>query len=160
MRAGRWELAETYARGTLELTLGTDLWNAEAAGRWTARVRRLRTSAASRSPAGTPRPAAGRRRSSATSRSRRAAAHVLGFLALSLGDADAAVRHLAPLREAEERLQLREPAEFCIAPDLAEALILAGDLDARARGAGGARGARARRSAARGRSPPACAAAG
>ena len=55
---------------------------------------------------------------------------MLGFLALSLGDAEAAVRHLGPLREAEARLGIAEPAHFCIAPDLAEALVLAGDLDA------------------------------
>ena len=41
-----------------------------------------------------------------------------------------AVRHLGPLRAAEQQLQLREPAAFCIGPDLAEALILAGDLEA------------------------------
>ena len=56
--------------------------------------------------------------------------HVLGFLALSLGDPEGAVFHLAPLRANEERLNLREPAFFCIGPDTAEALVLAGDLDA------------------------------
>jgi hypothetical protein len=56
--------------------------------------------------------------------------HVLGFVALSLGDAEAAVRHLAPLRESEERLGIRDPAVFCVAPDLAEALVMTGDLEA------------------------------
>ncbi len=34
VRAGRWQLAEAYARETLELTQGTERWNAEAAARW------------------------------------------------------------------------------------------------------------------------------
>ena len=55
---------------------------------------------------------------------------MLGFVALSLGDAPTAVRHLAPLPANEERLGMREPAMVCIGPDLAEALVLAGDVDA------------------------------
>ena len=35
VRAGRWAAADIYARGALELTIGTELWNSEAAGRWT-----------------------------------------------------------------------------------------------------------------------------
>ena len=129
VRAGRFRVAETYAQGTLELTLGTDLWNAEAAGRWTAAfvAAHLGQIEVARGHGET-----GRRQAQELGDLGFATrcAHVLGFLALSLGDTDAAVRYLGPLREAEQQLKLREPAEFCIAPDLAEALILAGDLDA------------------------------
>ena len=73
VRAGRWQLADGYARQTLELTLGTDLWNAEAAGHWTcalvdAHLGRVGVRARARRD-GAP---AGDRRS-ATSGSRRAA---------------------------------------------------------------------------------------
>jgi DNA-binding CsgD family transcriptional regulator len=129
VRAGRWQLAETYARQTLELTLGTDMWNAEAAGRWTfalveAHLGRVESA---RDQAET-----GRKQAAQLGDLLFATrcSHVLGFVALSIGDAASAVRHLAPLPEAEERLGLREPAMFGIGPDLAEALVLAGDLEA------------------------------
>ena len=61
---------------------------------------------------------------------------VLGFLELSLGDADAAVRHLRRCCEPEQRSELREPCSALRRPDLAEALVLAGDLDAGASGGG------------------------
>jgi DNA-binding CsgD family transcriptional regulator len=128
VRAGRFRLAETYARGTLELTLATDLWNAEPSGRWTAALvaAHLGRADAAREHAET-----GHRQAQQLGDLAFATrcAHVLGFLALSLGDAEAAVRHLGPLREAEQQLQLREPAAFCIAPDVAEAFIIAGDLE-------------------------------
>ena len=129
VRAGRWQFAEGFARQTLEFTLGTDLWNAEAAGHCTyalvdAHLGRVESA---RGHAET-----GRRQ--ATDLGDLAFAtrcsHVLGFLALSVGDADAAVRHLAPLRANEGRLTMREPAMFCIGPDAAEAFVLAGDLAA------------------------------
>jgi DNA-binding CsgD family transcriptional regulator len=129
VRAGRWELAEEYAREVLEMTLGTDLWNAEAAAHWACalveahlgRVESARAHAeAGRSHA--------ERLGDLVYATR--CSHVLGFVALSLGDADTAVRHLAPLRATEQRLGNREPAMFCIRPDLAEALVLAGDLEA------------------------------
>jgi DNA-binding NarL/FixJ family response regulator len=127
VRAGRLRLAETYAQGTLELTLGTDLWNAEPSGRWTASLvaAHLGRVEAARDHAET-----GRRQAEELGDMVFATrcSHVLGFLELSLGDADAAVRQLGPLRAAEQQLQLREPAALCIGPDLAEALILAGDL--------------------------------
>jgi DNA-binding CsgD family transcriptional regulator len=129
VRAGRWQLAETYARGTLELTAGTEQWNAEAAGHWTcafveAHLGRVESA---RAHAET-----GRRQADDLGDLAFATrcSHVLGFLALSLGDADAAVRHLAPLPGHEAQLQLREPATFCIKPDAAEALVLAGELEA------------------------------
>jgi DNA-binding CsgD family transcriptional regulator len=129
VRAGRFRLAETHAQGTLELTLGTGLWNAESAGHWTVALvaAHLGRLDAAREDAET-----GRRQAQELGDLAFATrcSHVLGFLALSLGDAEGAVRHLGPLRAAEEQLQLREPAAFCIGPDLAEALILAGDLEA------------------------------
>ena len=129
VRAGRWQLADEHARQALELTLGTDIWNTEAAGHWIqaqvdAHLGRVE-SARAHAETG---------RSQAESLGDLAFAtrctHVLGFVDLSLGDADAAVRHLAPLRASEARLGIREPALFCIGPDLAEALVLAGDLEA------------------------------
>jgi DNA-binding CsgD family transcriptional regulator len=129
VRAGRWQLAEGYARQTLALTLGTDMWNAEAAGHWTCALvdAHLGRVESAREHAET-----GRRQAVELGDLAFATrcSHVLGFLALSLGDAEAAVRHLAPLPGNEERMNIREPAMFCIAPDLAEALVLAGDLDA------------------------------
>ena len=131
VRAGRWQPAEAYAKATLEAALGADLWNAEAASHWGCALvdAHLGRVESARAHAET-----GRRKAQElgdlafTTRCE----HVLGFLALSQGDADEAVRWLAPLREAEVRLNLREPAVFCIAPDLAEALAMAGDLDAAA----------------------------
>ena len=129
VRAGRWQLADGYAAQTLDLTLGTESWNAEAAGHWTRAVvdAHLGRVDSAREHAET-----GRRQAEALGDLAFATrcSHVLGFVALSLGDADAAVRHLGPLRECEQRLGVGEPAAFCIAPDLAEALVLAGDLDA------------------------------
>ncbi|HYH88102.1 MAG TPA: AAA family ATPase [Solirubrobacteraceae bacterium] len=129
VRAGRWELAEGYAGRTLELVLGTELWNAEAAGHWTcANVDAHRGNVESaRAHAET-----GRRQAADLGDVIFAArcSHVLGFVALSLGDVDDAVRHLTPLRAIEAQMGIREPAITCIAPDLAEALVLAGDVDA------------------------------
>lgn len=128
VRAGRWQLAEGYARQTLELTLGSDMWNAEAAGHWICALvdAHLGRAESARASAET-----GRRQADELGDLAYATrcSHVLGFIALSLGDAEAAVRHLAPLRANEQRLGIREPAAFCIGPDLAEALVLAGDLD-------------------------------
>ena len=128
VRAGRWQLAEQYARETLELSLGSDMWNAEAAGHWTcalvdAHFGRVESA---RAEAETGRSQAEQLGDLAFATR---CSHVLGFVALSLGDAEAAVRHLAPLQRNQEQLGLVEPAMFCIAPDLAEALALAGDLD-------------------------------
>ena len=129
VRAGRWQLAEEYARQTLELSLGSDMWNAEAAGHWAVALvdAHFGRAEAARAAAETGRTKAEQIGDLAFATR---CSHVLGFVALSLGDAQAAVRHLAPLRRNEERLGLSEPAMFCIAPDLAEALVLAGELDA------------------------------
>jgi len=128
VRAGRWELADDWARRTLDAALGSDLWNAEAAGNW---ARALVDAHLGRVDSARAHAERGRQKATSVGDLAFAArsSHVLGFLALSLGDADSAVRHLAPLPEIEARLNLREPAMFCIGPDLAEALIVAGDLD-------------------------------
>ena len=129
VRAGNWDAADHYARATLERTLGTRLWNAEAAGRWTrahvdAHLGRIESA---REHAD-----AGRRQAEELGDFAFATrcAHVLGFVALSAGDGEAALHHLGPLREVEARLGIREPAVFCIPPDRIEALVLAGELDA------------------------------
>ena len=129
VRAGRWQLAEGYAKQTLEMSLGMEIWNAEAAGHWT---RALVDAHLGRVESAREHAETGRRQAAELGDLLFATrcSHVLGFLELSLGSAQAAVRHLAPLRESEARLGIREPAAFCIAPDLAEALVLAGDLDA------------------------------
>jgi DNA-binding CsgD family transcriptional regulator len=129
VRAGRWQLADDHARQTLQLTLGTDIWNAEAAGHWIQALvdAHLGRVESARAHAETGRSQAEKLGDLAFSTR---CSHVLGFLELSLGDAQGAVRHLAPLRANEARLGIREPAQFCIGPDLAEALLLAGDPDA------------------------------
>ncbi|MEX2253782.1 MAG: helix-turn-helix transcriptional regulator, partial [Thermoleophilaceae bacterium] len=53
----------------------------------------------------------------------------LGFLELSLGDAAAAHRWLAPATEITERMDLREPGAFPFVPDEVEALIGLGDVE-------------------------------
>jgi DNA-binding CsgD family transcriptional regulator len=128
VRAGRWQLAERYARQTLERTLGIEIWNSEAAGHW---IQALVDAHLGRVESAREHAETGRRQAMELGDLLFATrcSHVLGFIELSLGDAQAAVRHLAPLRASEARLGLREPAAFCIGPDLAEALVLVGDLD-------------------------------
>ena len=96
VRTGRWSLADDWARRTLEASTGSDLWNAEAAGNW---ARALVDAHLGRVESARAHAETGRRLAAdlgdlvfATR-----CAHVLGFLALSLGDAEAAVHHLAPL---------------------------------------------------------------
>jgi DNA-binding CsgD family transcriptional regulator len=52
----------------------------------------------------------------------------LGFLELSLGDAAAAHRWLAPATEITERMDLREPGAFPFLSDEVEALVTIGDI--------------------------------
>jgi DNA-binding CsgD family transcriptional regulator len=52
----------------------------------------------------------------------------LGFLELSLGDAVAAHRWLAPATEITERMDLREPGAFPFLSDEVEALVTIGDI--------------------------------
>jgi DNA-binding CsgD family transcriptional regulator len=127
VRAGRWQLADEHARQALELTLGTDIWNAEAAGHWIQALvdAHLGRVESARAHAETGRSQAEKLGDLAYATR---CAHVLGFVDLSVGDAQAAVRHLAPLPANEAQLGIREPAHFCVGPDLAEALVLTGDL--------------------------------
>jgi DNA-binding CsgD family transcriptional regulator len=129
VRAGRWQLADDHAQQTLGLTLGTDIWNAEAAGHWVQALvdAHLGRVDSARAHAETGRAQAERLGDLAFATR---CSHILGFVELSLGDAEAAVRHLAPLPANEARLGMREPAHFCVGPDLAEALVLVGDLEA------------------------------
>ena len=53
----------------------------------------------------------------------------LGFLELSLGDAAAAHRWLAPAAEMTERMGMREPGAFPFVPDEVEALVALGDVE-------------------------------
>jgi DNA-binding CsgD family transcriptional regulator len=129
IRAGRWQLAESYAHRALELVAGTGLWNDEAAGhcgyaRVDAHLGRVESA---RFHAET-----GKRQAAELGDFGFAtlASEILGFLALSLGDAEEAVGHLAPLPARLAQMNEREPAISTMAPDLAEALVLTGDLEA------------------------------
>jgi DNA-binding CsgD family transcriptional regulator len=129
IRAGRWQLAESYAHRALELVAGTGLWNNEAAGhcgyaRVDAHLGRVESA---RFHAET-----GKRQAAELGDFGFAtlASEILGFLALSLGDAEEAVGHLAPLPARLAQMNEREPAISTMAPDLAEALVLTGDLEA------------------------------
>ena len=122
--------SRTATRGrALELTLGAERWNSEAAGHWICALvdAHLGRVESARAHAET-----GRQPGGATRRPglRDDVSHMLGFVSLSLGDAEAAVRHLAPLPAQRGAARDHEPSMFCIAPDLAEALALAGDLAA------------------------------
>ena len=96
IRAGRWQLAESYAHRCLELVAGTGLWNNEAAGHCDyalveahlGRVESARVHAET-----------GKRQAAALGdlSFESVASEILGFLALSLGDAEEAVGHLAPV---------------------------------------------------------------
>jgi DNA-binding CsgD family transcriptional regulator len=54
---------------------------------------------------------------------------VLGFLDLSLGDAAGALKTLEDAHDSERHLGWRDPGVLDVAPEFAEALVLAGDLD-------------------------------
>jgi DNA-binding CsgD family transcriptional regulator len=129
IRAGRWELADSYARRCLELVAGTGVWNNEAAGHCNCalveahlgRVESARVHAET-----------GKRQAAELGDFSFAtlASELLGFLALSLGDAEEAVSQLAPVPARLAQMNERDPAISSMAPDLAEALVLTGDLDA------------------------------
>ena len=128
VRAGRWQLADSYARRLDEVSTGMEFFNSEAEVHWAAahvdahlgRVESAREHAEKGHAISV---ACGDRAWSTL------CLGVLGFLELSLGDAEAAVERLAGTPEVERQLGRPEPALFCIAPDLAEALVLAGDLE-------------------------------
>jgi DNA-binding CsgD family transcriptional regulator len=55
------------------------------------------------------------------------ARHALGLLELSLGNGEPAVEHLTRVCDVTTRLRVIEPGQRAFVPDLAEALVLAGD---------------------------------
>ena len=128
IRAGRWALAEDYARRTAEACAGFAFWNADAEAHFVTALidaHRGRVESARREAE------AGVADSAAwgdEAWSIRCGA-LIGFLDLSLGDAGAAARRLRDLHRRERRMGVREPAIACIAPDLVEALVLIGELD-------------------------------
>jgi DNA-binding CsgD family transcriptional regulator len=128
VRAGQWVVADSYAQRSLELVVGTGLWNNEAAGHCTCALveAHLGRVESARSHAET-----GRRQAVALGdlAFTATASQILGFLALSLGEPEVAVGHLAPLPECERQMDEHDPAMSCMLPDLAEALVLVGDLD-------------------------------
>jgi DNA-binding CsgD family transcriptional regulator len=128
VRAGRWPLADEYARRALALALGIAMGNGEAVARWAcalvdahlgrveaARMNAERVIELSEADDDLAFVVQGR--------------NVLGFLALSLGDAEEAVRRLEPLPGMIEQLGIREPT-LGFEPNLAEALVLSGDIEA------------------------------
>jgi DNA-binding CsgD family transcriptional regulator len=125
--AGRWQLAERYARDSADIVEWTgqeELRPAVCAldalvGGLLGRLERARATAA----AGL--------RAAETSQSlwfTLMSLPVLGFIELSAGRAPEAVRHLARADEICERIGLREPGRFRLHADYVEALILSGDL--------------------------------
>jgi class 3 adenylate cyclase/tetratricopeptide (TPR) repeat protein len=136
VRAGNLAVADSYASEELDFALGIELSNSETGAR---RQRALVDAHLGRVESA--RGHAERALALADSMHDTAgdilSRQVLGFLELSLNDADAAVGWLAPLPARVAGMGVREPMVFGIDPDLAEALVLAGDLD-------GARAAQAR----------------
>jgi class 3 adenylate cyclase/tetratricopeptide (TPR) repeat protein len=136
VRAGRLAVADSYANEELDIALGVKLSNSETGARQLCALvdAHLGRVESARGHA---------ERALALARSMHDVVydifsrHVLGFLELSLGDADAAVGWLAPLPARVAGMGVREPMVFGVDPDLAEALVLTGDLD-------GARAAHAR----------------
>ena len=131
LRAGNWDLAARYASEGLESTVETGLEEAREVHLWsTALV------AAHRGDIETA-------RANASEGLRIAEAHgdvfhvvtnrsALGFLELSLGNAQDAHGWLGPLVELTDRWGLRQPSVFPFLPDEIEALVTLGDLDAAA----------------------------
>ena len=128
LRAGRWRPAEDHARRNFEMMRGAELWNAEPAARWACAAvdahRGRVSSARDHAEAGRQRALEMGDLAFATR-----CAHVLGFLALSLGDAKEAARHLRCVRDDMAKLGNREPGMFCTDPDVAEALLGTGDIE-------------------------------
>jgi DNA-binding CsgD family transcriptional regulator len=128
LRAGRWQLAEDHARRNLEMTLGAELWNAEPAARWACAAVDAHLG---RVPSARDHAETGRRLALGVGDLAFAARceHVLGFLALSLGDAKEAARHLRRVRADLARIGNQEPALLAVDPDIVEALLGAGDVN-------------------------------
>jgi len=128
LRAGNWQLADRYAAQALELLRQADIGNEEPAVLWCRALvdAHLGRVAAAR--------AAAQQGSAASSAMgdeiwRPANECVLGFLALSLGDAQAAHAHLGPLVGALHAMGIGEPSIFPVLPNDAEALVQLGQLD-------------------------------
>jgi tetratricopeptide (TPR) repeat protein len=102
IRAGRWQLAESYAHRCLELVAGSGRWNDEAAGHCEVALveAHLGRVESARAHAET-----GKRQAEELGDISFAsvASEILGFLALSLGDAEEAVAHLAPVPPCSRR---------------------------------------------------------
>jgi DNA-binding CsgD family transcriptional regulator len=128
VRAGRLTVADAHAQHSLDRGLGMAMSNAETGSRALhARVDALLGRVESAREHATRAVAlAGRMRDANADV---VARHVLGFLELSLADAAAAVGWLGDLPARVETLGAREPMMFGVDPDLAEALVLVGDLD-------------------------------
>ena len=131
VRSGRLAEADAHAQRMLDLSVTTGISNYESAGRWVRALADVHLG----------------RVEQAREQGELALglAHdlddrifvvnierVLGLLELSLGDAAAALRRLAPLPREEAALDIGEPMIFQLHADLAEALVLTGDLDAAA----------------------------
>ena len=127
--AGRWRQADEYARQAFEMTLGLHFWNADTMGRW---VRALVDAHLGRVESARENAEAGLLASTEWGDLRWCllCEEVLGFVELSVGDAAAAVERLSMLPGRERRLGTREPALLVYAPNLVEALVLTGDLEA------------------------------
>jgi DNA-binding CsgD family transcriptional regulator len=127
VHAGRWGVADALAARSYEISMGSQLTNWACASHWERALvdAHLGRTDAARDHA---------QRAAALSESAADvvwhvhARRVLGFLALSLGDAEEATRQLAPLPAMAARLRMREPMFFAFEPELIEALTLAGDL--------------------------------
>jgi class 3 adenylate cyclase/DNA-binding CsgD family transcriptional regulator/tetratricopeptide (TPR) repeat protein len=125
LRAGRLAVAEMHARQSLGLVLGMEISNGESAARWAsakveAHVGRVEAAREHATRSIELSAQIGDEFFSAFSSA------VLGFLELSLGNAAAAVARLRPLGP---RGLGGDPEIAGIQPDLAEALVMTGDLE-------------------------------
>ena len=136
LRSGRLAAADDHAQRMFAISAGSGISNYESAGRWArglvdAHLGRVESAV--------------EQLHLALDLARRAhdrvfalnATRALGLLELSRGDATAAATWLRPLPAEEAALDVAEPMAFQIGADLAEALVLTGDLA----GAGEAQGA-------------------
>jgi DNA-binding NarL/FixJ family response regulator len=127
LRSGHLDAADEHARRMLALTAGSGISNYESAARWNRGLVDVHLGRVE---------AALEELHLALDLARQAddrvfafnAAHALGLLELSRGDAAAAASWLKPLPAQEAELDNGEPMAFQIGADVAEALVLAGDL--------------------------------
>ena len=139
LRSGRLAAADDHAQRMFAISVGSGISNYESAGRWARGLVDVHLGRVE---------SAVEQLHLALDLARRAhdrvfainAARALGLLELSRGDAAAAAAWLVPLPAEEAALDVAEPMAFQIGADLAEALVLTGDLA----GAAEAQGALAR----------------